>query len=86
MIKRSFDRLYAEGEQSGTVLCIPVHGYQVSQPHRLAAFEEAVAYITGHDDVWVTTGREIAQWFLDNNYDSSMVDIQGRSQGAPDAS
>ena len=31
------DRLYAEGEHSGTVLCVPLHAYQVSHPHRLAA-------------------------------------------------
>jgi hypothetical protein len=36
----------------------------VSCPHRLRAFEEALEYITGHSDVWVTTGREIAEYSL----------------------
>jgi hypothetical protein len=31
----------------------------------LRAFEEALEYITGHSDVWVTTGREIAEYVID---------------------
>ena len=81
MIKRSFDRLYREGERSGTVICIPVHGYQVSQPHRLAAFEEAVDYITGHDGVWMTTGREIAEWFIEQHWDDAVADVEARKGG-----
>ena len=68
MIKRQFDRLYAEGEQSGTVMCIPLHPYLIGQPYRMKAFEEALAYITGHEKVWLATGREIAQHFLDHDY------------------
>lgn len=82
MLKRHFDRLYAEGERSGTVMCIPTHNYQVSCPHRMKAFEEALEYITGHSDVWVTTGREIAQYYIANHYDTAVADIaakQGRS-------
>jgi allantoinase len=32
-------------------------------------------YITGHKDVWVTTGREIAEYFIANNYDAALADI-----------
>jgi allantoinase len=70
ILKRQFDRLYAEGEASGTVMCIPLHPYLVGQPHRLAAFEEALSYITGHDKVWLATGREIAQHYNDHYYDA----------------
>ncbi len=52
-----------------------LHGYQVSHPHRIKAFEEALDYITSHDDVWVTTGREIAEYYLENYYDSTLADI-----------
>lgn len=81
MLKDCFDRLYAEGAESGTVMCIPTHNYQVSCPHRLRAFEEALEYITGHSDVWISTGREIAQHFLDHNYQSSLADINDRQMG-----
>ena len=36
-------------------------GYYGYWPYRLKAFEDALEYITGHSDVWVTTGREIAR-------------------------
>jgi allantoinase len=75
MLKRHFDRLYQEGKESGTVMCIPTHNYQVSCPHRIKAFEEALEYITGHSDVWVATGREISQYYLENYYDQSVKAI-----------
>ncbi|MDW2979910.1 MAG: polysaccharide deacetylase family protein [Rhodanobacter sp.] len=70
ILKRQFDRLYREGEQSGTVMCIPLHPYLVGHPYRIAAFEEALAYITGHDDVWLATGREIAAHFRAHYHDA----------------
>jgi len=70
IIKRQFDRLYEEGQESGTVMCIPLHPYLIGQPYRLKAFEDALAYIAGHDKVWLATGREIARHFLDHHFDS----------------
>ena len=81
MLKANFDRLYQEGAESGTIMCIPTHNYQVSCPHRMKAFEEALEYITGHSDVWVTTGREIAQHFIDQHYDLAMTDIAAKQGG-----
>lgn len=75
MLKRHFDRLYAEGAQSGTVMCIPTHNYQVACPHRMKAFEEALDYITGHPDVWVATGREIAEHYLAYYHDEAKAAI-----------
>jgi allantoinase len=70
IIKRQFDRLYEEGARSGTVMCIPLHPYLIGQPHRLAAFEDALSYVAGHDKVWLATGREIARHFIDHHYDA----------------
>lgn len=78
MLKDNFDRLYQEGAENGTVMCIPTHNYQVSCPHRMKAYEEALEYITGHPDVWVTTGREIAEYFIKNNYQAALDDIATR--------
>ena len=80
MLRDNFDRLYAEGETSGTVMCIPTHNYQVSCPHRLYAFEQALEYITGHAGVWVTTGREIAAYYLEHYYDAALADIRDRRE------
>ena len=75
MLRECFDRLYAEGETSGTVMCIPTHSYQLGCPHRLRAFEAALEYITGHREVWVTTGREIARHYLEHSYERSVEAI-----------
>jgi len=82
LLRDNFDRLYAEGADSGTVMCIPTHNYQVSCPHRLRAFEEALEYITGHSDVWVTTGREIAEYYLEHYYDTALADIHRRREAS----
>jgi peptidoglycan/xylan/chitin deacetylase (PgdA/CDA1 family) len=81
MLRECFDRLYEEGAESGTVMCIPTHNYQISTPHRIKAFEEALDYITSHPDVWVTTGREIAEFYLQNHYDAAVADIAAKAVG-----
>ena len=63
-MRENFDRLYLEGANSGTVMYIPTHNYQISCPHRIRAFEETLEYITGHSDVWITAGREIAEYYI----------------------
>ena len=40
---------------------------------------EALEYITGHSDVWVTTGREIAKYYIDNYYDKAVADIAAKN-------
>ncbi|MEM7570687.1 MAG: polysaccharide deacetylase family protein [Pseudomonadota bacterium] len=74
-LMRQFDRLYAEGETSGTVMCIPLHSYLIGQPHRIGPFDEALKYITGHDDVWVTTAAEIADHYYEHYYDAVADDV-----------
>ena len=73
IIKAQFDQLYEEGAQSGTVMCIPLHPFLVGQPHRIGPFAEAIEYITGHDDVWLTTGREIAEYYYEHYYDAAVA-------------
>jgi peptidoglycan/xylan/chitin deacetylase (PgdA/CDA1 family) len=70
IIRAQFDRLYDEGERSGTVMCVPLHPYLVGWPYRIRAFEEALAYIAGHNKVWFATGREIASHFIDHYYEA----------------
>jgi hypothetical protein len=36
MVKAQFDQLYAEGAESGTVMCLPLHPYLTGQPQRIA--------------------------------------------------
>lgn len=65
--KAQFDTLYEEGAESGTVMCLPIHPYLVGQPHRIAALEEVLRHVAGHDSVWLATGREIARHYIENH-------------------
>ncbi len=79
VLKRHFDQLLEEGERSGTVMCIPLHAYLVSQPHRIRAFEDALTHILGHgSDVWFATAAEIAQVYREQYWDQSVADIAAR--------
>jgi allantoinase len=64
MICRQFDTLYREGAQSGRVMAIALHPYLTGMPHRIGALDAALDYIREHEDVWCTTGSEIAQHYL----------------------
>jgi allantoinase len=63
MICRQFDVLYREGAQSGRVMAIAIHPYLTGVPHRIGAFEAALAYICSHENVWKATGAEIARYY-----------------------
>jgi allantoinase len=81
VLMRHFDQLLEEGAESGTVMCIPLHAYLVSQSHRIKAFERALAYICSHqDEVWYTTAIEIADYFRTHHWDSTLSDIAARGQ------
>ena len=76
LLRANFDQLYAEGADNGTVMCIPLHAYLVGQAHRIGALDEALAYITGHEDVWLATGREIADHYLEHHYDPAVAHLE----------
>jgi allantoinase len=63
MICRQFDVLYREGAESGRVMGIAVHPYLTGVPHRIDAFDAALAYICRHERVWLATGSEIARHY-----------------------
>ena len=45
---------------------------------RLIAFPEGVAF-AGHDDVWLTTSDDIADWYFEHYYDEAI----GRAPAVP---
>lgn len=80
IIKRQFDQLYKESDDSGMVMCIPLHPYLVGQPHRIDAFAEAIDYIAGHDGVWQCTGQEIAaHYHASGAYDAMSAAMTARN-------
>jgi len=79
ILKRQFDQLLEEGEASGTVMCIPLHAYLVSQSHRIRAFEAALSHIASHAaDIWITTAVEIAGHYREHCWDQTLTDISAR--------
>ena len=64
-IKDQFDVLYEEGEEKGNakVMALSLHPMMMGQPHRSKYLDRALNYITDHDNVWITTGSEIANWY-----------------------
>jgi peptidoglycan/xylan/chitin deacetylase (PgdA/CDA1 family) len=84
VLKRHFDQLLEEGAESGTVMCIPLHAYLVSQSHRIRAFEDALKHVESHaGDVWITTAAEIAGHYRDHCWDNTLADIEGRGLATP---
>jgi len=72
MICDQFDVLYAEGETSGRVMAVALHPYLTGHPFRSKWLDKALAHITGHDKVWLTTGGEIASWYYEHYYETAL--------------
>ena len=58
-IRRTFDVLYRESENTGKVMCVALHTYLSGVPHCTDALDTAFAHICGHGRIWRTTGGEI---------------------------
>jgi hypothetical protein len=69
-IRDEFDGLYAAGSQSGQVMGLSLHPFLIGHPNRLIWLDRALQHIAGHDNVWITTGGEIADWYYAHYYDA----------------
>lgn len=67
-VKDQFDRLYEEGKEEGNakVMAIALHPFLIGLPFRAQYLDNALDYITDHDDVWTATGGEIAEHYMEN--------------------
>lgn len=66
MICDQFDVLYEDGAKSGRVMAICLHPFLIGHPYRSKYFAQALAHITSRQEVWLTTGGEITDWYLQN--------------------
>ena len=66
MICDQFDVLYEDGAKTGRVMSICLHPFLVGHPHRSKYFAKALAHITSRQEVWLTTGSEIVDWYKKN--------------------
>ena len=63
MIRDQFDVLYAEGATRPRIMSISVHPFISGHPFRMKHIEAALGYIASHQDLWLTTGVEINNWY-----------------------
>lgn len=75
MVRDAFDRLYAEGADNGTVLCLAVHPWCCGYPYRIGYLERMLDYVMSHDGVWQATADEIAEHYLAHYYDEAVAKI-----------
>jgi peptidoglycan/xylan/chitin deacetylase (PgdA/CDA1 family) len=66
-----FDVLYEEGARSGRVMALALHPFLSGHPFRAKWLDRALQHITGHRDVGLTTGGEIARHYYENYYDQA---------------
>lgn len=63
MIVDQFDGLYEDGATSGRVMAICLHPFLVGHPFRAKYLDKALAYIAQRDEVWLTQGGAINDWY-----------------------
>jgi peptidoglycan/xylan/chitin deacetylase (PgdA/CDA1 family) len=66
MICDQFDVLYEDGATTGRVMSVCLHPFLVGHPHRSKYLAKAFAHIRARQDVWLTTGGEIVDWYKKN--------------------
>jgi allantoinase len=81
MLVDQFDVLYEEGAEQGRVMTIALHPFIAGQPFRHKYLDMALDYITGHDQVWLATTDEIADWYYERYYDQAAAELAPRGQG-----
>jgi allantoinase len=79
-IKDQFDVYYAEGAESGKVMCVALHPYLIGKAHRAKYLDEAFSYVLSHDGVWNTTADEIADYYIANYYDKVVAYVEQQKQ------
>ena len=58
-----FDGLYEDGKTTGRVMAIALHPFLIGHPHRSRYLDKALAHIASRQDVWLTTGGQVADWY-----------------------
>jgi peptidoglycan/xylan/chitin deacetylase (PgdA/CDA1 family) len=80
--KAQFDRLWDEGATSGKVMCLALHPFVIGQPHMIGYLRDVLEHVRRADQVWFTTGDEIADHYLANHYDEHLEHAAGVAGGA----
>lgn len=63
ILRDQFDVLYREAANTGKVMSICLHPFLVGLPFRSLYLDRVLDYIVSYDDVWLTTGGEITDYY-----------------------
>lgn len=65
LLRDQFDVLYQEAANTGKVMSICLHPFLIGLPFRSLYLDRALDHIVSHDDVWLATGGEIADYYIE---------------------
>ncbi len=61
-----FDVLYEDGAVSGRVMAISLHPFLIGHGFRSRYLDKALQHVRAREEVWLTTGTEISDWYRSN--------------------
>lgn len=65
IVKDQYEQLRIDSSSSGRVMALALHPFVIGQPFRHKYLDQALRYLAGQPDAWLTTSDEIAAHFLD---------------------
>ena len=73
-----FDVLYEEAQRrSGAVMALSLHPFLINLPFRHRYLDLVLEHVCRHNDVWITTTDDIADWYLEHYYDGAVAALSG---------
>ena len=64
MITDQFDVMYEDGADQFRVMSLAIHPFLVGHPFRAKYLDRALKHIRSREQVWITTGSQIVDWYL----------------------
>jgi hypothetical protein len=63
MVQDQYEQLHADSATSGRVMALALHPFVIGQPFRHKYLDQALGFLAGQPDVWLTNSDDIAAHF-----------------------
>jgi peptidoglycan/xylan/chitin deacetylase (PgdA/CDA1 family) len=63
MVKDQYEQLHADATRGGRVMALALHPFVTGQAFRAKYFDQALEFLSGQRDIWLTTSDEIAEHY-----------------------
>jgi len=70
--KEQFKVLLEDSKTAPRIMCLSTHPFAIGQAHAIGYLAELLGFMREASGVWWTTGDDIAQYYIDNAYDSQV--------------